>query len=134
MEEQLLSRLKAKGIEFNYPKFVNEVLIITLAMMLLQEKIPPYIVECFRVSGFDDIDSNVAMNTDIGPKNSVHLIESYIERRKASLPQCVGPNQIPNIPFEFPQGHRIRIDKFIRSVKLQNGVKKGETNKRKSKS
>ena len=90
----------------------------------MREKLPPYIVECLIVSGFDAIDSIVEMNTEDGPKNSIDLIETYIEKRKESFPQCMGPNQIPNTPFEFPPGHRIIIEKFVNNVKHHYRIKK----------
>ena len=82
-------------------------------------------MECFLVSGFDDVDAIVEMNTDDdGPKSSISLIENFIDKRKAELPKCVGPNQILNIPFELPPGHRIRIQKFVKEVKGRYGVLK----------
>ena len=76
---------------------------------------------------------------DDGPKNSITLIENYIDKRKSNLPQCINPNQTPNIPFEFPPGHRIRIEKFITYIKNRCGVghkvgktEKGITKKRKT--
>ena len=82
-------------------------------------------MECFLVSGFDDVDAFVEMNTDDdGPKSSISLIENFIDKRKAELPKCVGPNQILNIPFEFPPGHRIRIQKIVKEVKGRYGVLK----------
>ena len=85
--------------------------------------LPPYIVECFSVSGFDDIDAIAEMCTDDGPKNSVSVIESFIDKRKANHPKCMGPHQSPNDPFEFLPGHRLRIQKFINDVKCRSGVK-----------
>ena len=47
----------------------------------MRKKLPPYIVECLIVSGFDAIDSIVEINTGDGPENSIDLIETYIEKR-----------------------------------------------------
>ena len=88
----------------------------------MRERLPPYIVECFLVSGFDDIDAIVEMNTDDGPKNTISVVESFIDKRKANLPQCMGLHQMPNDPFEFPPGHRLRIKKFVSEMKCQNGI------------
>ena len=75
------------------------------------------------VSGFDDIDAIAEMCTDDGPKNSVSVIENFIDKRKANHPKCMGPHQLPNDRFEFPPGHRLRIQKFINDVKCRSGVK-----------
>ena len=53
---------------------------------------PQYIVECFIVTGFDDLDAIIEMNVDDGPSSTVHTIEQYIDKRKHALPQCMGPN------------------------------------------
>ena len=88
----------------------------------MRETLPPYIVECFLVSGFDDLDTIAEMNTDNGSKNSVSTIESYIDKRKAYLPQCLGPHHIATLDsFEFPPGHRIRIERFIKNIKCMYG-------------
>ena len=45
----------------------------------LKEKLPPYIVEFFLVSGFDGVDAIIEMNTDDdGPKSSISSIENFI--------------------------------------------------------
>ena len=100
----------------------------------MKEKLSFYIVECFLVSGSDDIESIVEMNIDDVPKNSINVIESYIDKGKASLPQCIGPNQLPNTPFEFRSGHRIRIEKSIHNIKCKYGVKKSMVKETKGKS
>ena len=69
-------------------------------------------MEFFLVSGFDGVDAIIEINTDDdGLKSSISSIENFIDKRKAEFPKCVGPNQMLNIPFEFPPGHRIRIQK-----------------------
>ena len=93
----------------------------------MRDKLPPYVVECFMVSGFDDIDAMVEMNTSDGPKNSITIIESYIDKRKSDLPNCMGPNHLPHLPFEFPPGHRIRIQKFITEIKNKYRKRKIES-------
>ena len=47
----------------------------------MRDKLPPYVVECFMVSGFNDIDAIVEMNTSDGSKNSIKIIESYNDKR-----------------------------------------------------
>ena len=61
---------------------------------------------------------------DDGPKNSITIIENFIDKRKAKLPNCMSMNQTPDLPFEFPPGHRIRIQKFIAYIKNGCGVAK----------
>ena len=89
----------------------------------MRERLPPYIVKCFSVSGFSDIDAIAEMCTDDGPKNSVSVIKSFIDKQKANHPKCMGPHQLPNDPFEFPPGHRLRIQKLINDIKCRSGVK-----------
>ena len=93
----------------------------------MRDKLPPYVVECFMVSGFDDIDAIVEMNTSDGPKNSITIIESYIDKRKSDLPNCMGPKHLPHLPFEFPPGHHIRIQKFITEIKNKYRKRKIES-------
>ena len=73
------------------------------------------------MSGFDDIDAIMEMDIQDGPKNSITVIESYIEKRKLELEKCMGPNQSLSLPFEFPPGHRIRISKFVDKIQHQYG-------------
>ncbi len=90
----------------------------------MKQKLPTYIVESLLVSGFDDVVSIAGMNLDDGPKNTIKEIEQYIEGRKVNYPQCMSPSQPPNAPFEFPPGHKIRIEKFVRDVKWKQGLGK----------
>ena len=60
------------------------------------------------------------MSLDDGPNNSIRIIEGYINRRKASLPQCIERNQLPDDPFEFRQEHQIEIQKFLCDIKLKH--------------
>ncbi len=89
----------------------------------MRDRLPSYVVECFVVSGFDDVESITEMNTNEGPKNSIKIIESYIEKRKTAIKKCLGPNHLPNLPFEFPPGHRIRIQKFVQELKIRHKQK-----------
>ena len=93
----------------------------------MKQKLPPYVVQCFIVSGFDDTESIIEMNVDDDPKNSICVMEDYIDKVKATNPECIGPYQVPSAPFLFPPGHRIRIEKYVRSIQLKYGVR----NKRK---
>ena len=107
----------------------------------MKQKLPSYIVESLIVSGFDDVVSIMGMNLDDGPKNSIQEIEKYIDERKVNYPQCIRPNEPLNTPFEFPPGHKIRIEKFVQEIKMKHGVaknpqgiksiSKGHTRKRK---
>lgn len=96
----------------------------------MKKKLPSYIVESLIVSGFDDIVSISGMNLDDSPKNSIKVIEKYIEERKTDYPQCIRPNQSLTSTFEFPPGHKIRIESFVRDIKLKHG----STNKREANS
>ena len=95
-------------------------------VQLLEQKLPKYIVECFRVSGFDDIDAINEMNVKTEP-NSINIIEKYIDKHKEEFPQCMGPNASSMLPFEFPPGHRIRIRTVIKELQNQYGISQGNT-------
>ena len=103
----------------------------------MKQKLPAYVVEALLVSGFDDKVSILGMDLDDGPNNSIKEIEKYIDERKANYPQCLNPNLPSNASFEFPPGHRIRIQAFITEVKSKHSTvkfaseSKGKSRKRK---
>ncbi len=66
------------------------------------------------VSGFDDEDVISEMDTRDGLNNSITVI---VDKRKSDLPNCMSPTNLSHLPFEFPPGHRIRIENFINQVK-----------------
>jgi len=87
---------------------------ITNMLELLEEKLPLYIVNCFKLSGFDEI--NVISEMDISEKsgNSIEKIEKFIQKKFATSPYH---NPFPAMmPFEFPPGHRLRICNFVKEV------------------
>lgn len=97
-------------------------------MELLKQKLPPYIVNCFKSSGFDEID--VISEMDISEKsgNSIETIEKFIQRKYATCPNH-NPFPAPMV-FEFPPGHRIRICHFVKEVqKLKRSHPKESTSK-----
>ena len=80
----------------------------------MKEKFSDYIVQCFTMSGFNDIDAIMEMNVDEGAGNSISTIEEFIDHH--SFPSCMNP-YLHNHPFEFPPGHRIRIRHFVKETK-----------------
>ena len=91
----------------------------------MEQRLPKYIVECFKVSGFDDIDAIHEMNVTTQP-NSINVIEKYIDKHKAQFPQCMGPTT-SSMPFEFPPEHHIRIRKVLKELQDQYGISPGNT-------
>ena len=89
-----------------------------------KSRMPPHIIHCFVVSGFDEIESVLEMDASEGPTNSIEVIERYINSRKVHYPQCMDPNQPRDIPFEMSPGHRIRVDKFVLDMKQRYGCKR----------
>ena len=83
----------------------------------------PHITQCL-VSGFDEIESVLEMDTSEEPTNSIDVIERYINGRKMHYPQCMDPNQPRDITFEMSRGHRIRVNKFILDIKQRHGSKR----------
>lgn len=59
------------------------------------------------------MESIIDMNTTGKCKNIISTIEAFIDKRKEHLSNCLGPNNTPSLPFEFPPGHKIRIQKFV---------------------
>ncbi len=92
--------------------------------LMKESRMPPHIIHCFVVSGFDEIESVLEMDASEGPTNSIEVIERYINSRKVHYPQCMDPNQPRDIPFEMSPGHRIRVDKFILDMKQRYGCKR----------
>ena len=71
-----------------------------------------HIVNCFKSSGFDEID--VISEMDIGEKAG-NSIEKFIQKKYAT---CPNHNPFPaSMLFEFPPGHRIRICHFVKEVR-----------------
>lgn len=65
--------------------------------------IPQYIINCFSLSGFDDIHAIIELDND----KCLKLIETYIEKKKKDVQDCFPPGQchLSETPFEFAPGH-----------------------------
>lgn len=89
---------------------------------LLKSKVPSYVVECFKVAGFDNLSAIKQMSVT-GSTNSITDIEQYIDKMKQHLPQCMGPNMIigPSLPFEFPPGHVLAIKTAVMEIQSKYG-------------
>ena len=85
---------------------------------LLKAKLPEYIVQSFMMSGFDDIETILQMDIGEGPNNSIDAIEKFINKKR--FPSCMGPHQLVDETFEFPPGHKLKIQKFIRDIQQQH--------------
>ena len=85
------------------------------AKELLESKLPDYIAQSFLKCGFDEIEDIAEMDVGEGPNNSISVMEKYIDKKR--FPECMGPNQLDDEPFEFPPGHRLKIKRFITEVK-----------------
>ena len=85
---------------------------------LLKSKLPSYIVQSFLKSGYDEIDDIAEMDvSDESPKNSIKRMEEYINKKRKKFPECMGPDQSDDEPFEFSPGHIEKIKRFINEVK-----------------
>ena len=69
-------------------------------------------MDCFQKAGFDSVDAIDGMDGD----TIIEEMEQYIDKRKHHYPSCIGPDGVPELPFEFPPGHKVRIKKFIKKV------------------
>lgn len=85
----------------------------------MRDRLPPYVVKCFLVAGFDTPDVIASMDTSENPGNSITIIESFIDKyysgHKDFYPTCTVPTA--QQPFIFPPGHRLRISNFVSEVK-----------------
>ena len=70
------------------------------------------------MSGFDDIETILQMDIGEGPNNSIDAIEKFINKKR--FPSCMGPHQLVDETFEFPPGHKLKIQKFIRDIQQQH--------------
>ena len=59
---------------------------------LMKQTLPTYIVNCFIATGFDTLEAITEMDVSSSPKNSIRVIEEYINRRKVELLECIRPN------------------------------------------
>ena len=65
----------------------------------LNDNLPPYIVDCFQKAGFDSVDAIDGMDGD----TIIEEMEQYTDKRKHHYPSCMGPDGVPELPFEFHQ-------------------------------
>ena len=89
-------------------------------ILLMERRLPRYVVNCFRAAGYDDIQVVASMDTSDREMNSISIIEKYIEGKFKHIPEMLPPSvslEAAPTPFEFPPGHRIRICNFVKEVK-----------------
>ncbi len=97
-------------------------------MSLLRNSFPEYIVQCFIVSGLDDIDTILKMSTE-SESNSIDVIEQYIDEVKNEFPQCCSTSISTHRPFKLPLGHIIKITSFINRIHNEFGKKSHKAKK-----
>ena len=62
------------------------------------------------------------MDTSETPKNTIHKVESFINKRFSNKPEY---NPTLLLPFEFPPGHRAQISNFVHELKkVQENAKR----------
>ena len=87
-------------------------------MKKMNDELPQEVMNCFLVAGYDTAKC-ISQMSDY----SIAEIEKYIDSVKDHYPNCLRcgssgkPILPPNIPFQFPPGHRDQIKQFISSVK-----------------
>lgn len=88
-------------------------------LALMQKELPPYVVKCFLLSGYDEKEVIKSMDTSDKEGNSISTIERYIDQRHKNDPSLFpeGTTEGSQFAFAFPPGHRIRICNFVRKVK-----------------
>lgn len=93
---------------------------------LMHEKLPEYVVNCMRTSGFDVPEVVSSMDVTDKPGNSIEQIEHFIgenfadqEEYKNTYFQSSSARLPMGGRFVFPPGHRIRISNFVSHVKNQ---------------
>ena len=86
-----------------------------MALSLLKQKLPPYVVNCILSSGFDEIEVLCSMDIDQKRGNSIEIIEKFIQKKFSSR---TDHNPFTSdMPFEFPPGHRVRICNVIKEIR-----------------
>ena len=83
-------------------------------VILMKQRLPEYIVNCFMSSGYDEMEVISTMDTSDKEHNSIDKIEKFIQRKYANSAEH---NPFPSPALEFPPGHRIRICNFVKEVK-----------------
>ena len=84
-------------------------------MNLLKASLPPYIVQCFIMSGYDSARVVAQMTTN-GPDNSINQMEKFILKEYSDDPSCYHMSKTKST-YVFAPGHRIKIADFINDVK-----------------
>ena len=84
-------------------------------MNFLKASLPPYIVQCFIVSGYDSARVVAQMTTN-GLDNSIDQMENFILKEYSDDPSCYHMSKIKST-YVFASGHRIKITNFINDVK-----------------
>ena len=84
-------------------------------MNFLKASLPPYIVQCFIVSGYDSARVVAQMTTN-GSDNSIDQMEKFILKEYSDDPSCYHMSKTKST-YVFAPGHRIKITDFINDVK-----------------
>jgi len=104
--------------------------------ILMEETLPPNVIQCLSLTGYDSPDVIAKMSTD-GPGNSIDTIEKYILQEYPNESSCYHLSIIKHTHV-FTPGHRIRLSDFIVTVRSQHLKRKrpleNTSNKRKSNS
>ena len=97
----------------------------------LKDSLPPYIAQCFILSGYDSARV-VAQMTTSGPNNSIDQIEQFILAEYPDDPSCYHMSKVRSTGIFVP-GHRIKIADFIGDVKAYKTPVKRKLNSQNSK-
>ena len=76
---------------------------------LLESKLPPYVVNCLKAAGFDNVDTICSMDVSEHRENSIYEVENYVEQYYSTHQDIfANPNgYIQPRPFKFSTGHRM---------------------------
>ena len=83
---------------------------------LMREKLPAYVVKCLLAAGFDSAEVISSMDVTEGPKNSIEVIETFIDKHFRGNEEYYSSPVLASRPFVFPPGHKIRIVNFVSEV------------------
>ncbi len=93
----------------------------------MRKVFPEYIVQCLIMSGFDSYDAISEMDIDAAhPGNSIGVIEDFIDKHKFQHCMSHVHQHNTSLPFRFPPGHKILIEKFVREMKKNKKREKRE--------
>ena len=84
------------------------------AIIMMQSKLPEYVVNCFVASGYDTLSVIADMDVSSNQDSSFNKIEDFINSEYPGDPKYIHISNSSSL--KFPPGHRQTIAKFVQEV------------------